>query len=162
MAPGGQDADEQEDQDDNQDNSQSLLLLSSFSFQTLSLLTRFQDVLGTAHVLLFYQTGVLFPHKQPRNLCNNKSESFSISFHLRPFIVIGHSSFSATRFTWLFIEYPITSSVFPFLHRDLSALFAFLRLFQRLFQRASVLSAFRFVFVQVSVPLVSLLFFPAV
>jgi hypothetical protein len=75
MAPGGQGADEQEDQDD----SHAILLLPFFPFQLLSPLKRFQDVLGIAHELFFYQTGALFLHKQPRNFCSNKPESFSIS-----------------------------------------------------------------------------------
>jgi hypothetical protein len=86
MAPSGQRADEQEDQDDDQDDSHAILLLSFFPFQPLSPLKRFPDVLGTAHALFFYQTGALFLHKQPRNFCNNKPESFSISSCLWPFI----------------------------------------------------------------------------
>jgi hypothetical protein len=77
MAPGGQDANEQEDQYDDQDDSHAILLLSSFPFQPLSLLKRFQGVLGIAHELFFYRTGALFLHKQPHNLCNNKPESSS-------------------------------------------------------------------------------------
>jgi hypothetical protein len=86
MAPGGQGADEQEDQDDDQDDSHAILLLSFFPFQPLSPLKRFQDVLGIAHELFFYRTEALFLHKQPRNFCNNKPESFSIPSCMRPFI----------------------------------------------------------------------------
>ena len=56
------------------------------------------------------------------------------------------------RFTLPFIEYPFTSSVFPLLPREASALLGFLHLFKR----DSVPSVFRFVFVQVSALLVSL------
>lgn len=94
MGPGGQDSDEQKDQNDNQDDSHAIFLLSSFSFRTLSLLMKLQDVLGTAHVLFFDQIGVLFHHKQPRNLCNNKSESFLISSRLRPSVLIRHFIYS--------------------------------------------------------------------
>jgi hypothetical protein len=78
MAPCGQDADEQKDQDDDQDDSHAIVLLSSFAFQPLSLLKRFQDVSGTARGLFFYQPGVLFLRKQLHNPCNNKPESFSL------------------------------------------------------------------------------------
>ena len=86
MAPGGQGAYEQEDQDDDQDESHAILLLSSFPFQPLSLLKRFQDVLGIAHELCFYQIGALFLHTQPHNLSNNKPESFLFPPAGRPFI----------------------------------------------------------------------------
>jgi hypothetical protein len=92
VAPGGQGAYEQEDQDDDQDESHAILLLSSFPIQPLSLLKRFQDVLGIAHELFFYQTRVLFLHKQPHNLYNNKPESFSIFSCLWLFILIRHLS----------------------------------------------------------------------
>lgn len=94
MGPGRQDADEQKNQNDNQDDSHTILLFSSFSFRTLSLLTKFQDVLGTTHALSFFQRGALFLHKQPRNLCNNKSESFLISFCLRPSLLVRHYIYS--------------------------------------------------------------------
>jgi hypothetical protein len=92
MGPGGQGTDEQEDQDDDQDDSHAIVLLSFFPFQPLSRLMRFEDVPGIAHALFFYWTGVLFPHKQPRNLCNNKPGSFSVPFCLWPFILISHLS----------------------------------------------------------------------
>ena len=92
----------------------------------------------------FIRPGCFFSHKQPLNLCNNKSESFSISFHLRPFIVIGHSSFSATCFTWrCSIPSPITSFGFSF---SSLVFFPLSSLFYVFFRRALVLSAFRFVF----------------
>jgi hypothetical protein len=93
VAPCGQGADEQEDQYDDQDDSHAMLPLSFFPFQSLSLLKRFQDVLGIAHELFFYQTGALFLHKQPHTLCNNKPESFSIPPCLWPFLLIHHLSF---------------------------------------------------------------------
>jgi hypothetical protein len=76
-----------------------MLLLSVFPFQPLSHLKRWKDVVGRAHVLFFYQTGALFLHKQPHNLCNNKLESFSVRSFLRLSILIRHLSLSGSSTT---------------------------------------------------------------
>jgi hypothetical protein len=77
VAPGGQDADEQEDQYDDQDDSHAILLLFFFPISALISFKEISSVLGIAHELFFYRTGALFLHKQPHNLCNNKPEASS-------------------------------------------------------------------------------------
>jgi hypothetical protein len=76
MAPSGQDTYKQEYQDDDQDDSHTILLLSSFPFQLLSLLKRFRNVLGIAHELSFYQTRALFSINNPTTAVTTNPNHF--------------------------------------------------------------------------------------